>query len=447
MKSTREMSADILYAVLEEGAYANLILNKSLSEREDRRDRAFITNIVYGTLHRLTPIDYQIGRFLKKPIRKKDIYLQEILRAAFFEILYTSAKPHGIVNEYVNLGKKKGNPGWTKMINGVLRSLLRGKEELSWPEFSAPVEKTAFFASIPSWLVSFWQKERGNDVAERLILSMDEERYPVLRVNTLKTDRVALREKLAEIGLDTKEGLLSGDALRTAKGVDFRLVPDDMRGLFTVQEESSQLVARVLNPRPGETVLDMCAAPGGKTTHLAQLMENSGTICASDLYDHKVKLIRDNASRLGITCIQSQKKDGTLWGEERPAVFDAVLLDAPCSGLGVLNRRSDSRLRKEPEDTAALSQLQRKLLVSAYRALKPGGRLVYSTCTLSYAENLDNVKWFKNEFPDMKLQSFDERISCLTEEERQQAKAGYLELMPFTHQTDGFFISCFKKDI
>ncbi|MGN1011209.1 MAG: transcription antitermination factor NusB [Clostridia bacterium] len=194
MKTTREISTDILHSVLEDGGYANLILNRSLSGMENRRDRAFVTNLVYGTLHRLTPIDYQLTSFLQKPVRSKDAYLKTILRAGFYEILYTSVKSHAVVNEYVNLGKKKGNPGWGKMINGILRNLLRKKEELNWPSFADEAEKTAFFASVPFWLVDFWKKERGSDTAEKLIRSIDEERYPVLRVNTLKTDRDSLKE-------------------------------------------------------------------------------------------------------------------------------------------------------------------------------------------------------------------------------------------------------------
>lgn len=447
MKSTREISTDILHAVLENGGYANLLLNRSLSGLEDRRDRAFITNLVYGTLHRLTPVDYQLKAFLQKPIRTKDAYLRTILRAAFYEILYTSVKAHAVVNEYVNLSKKKGHSGWGKIVNGILRNLLRQKDRLLWPDFSDEAEKTAFFTSVPSWLVAFWKEERGDEIAEKLIHSINEERYPVLRVNTLRTNRAELKEKLMGCGVKTTEGVLSDDALRTEKGADLRCVSKELCGFFTVQEESSQLVAKVLDPHSGETVLDMCAAPGGKTTHLAQQMKNKGVIYASDLYNHKVKLMKENASRLGMDIIRAEQKDATLWGKDRPCFFDAVLLDAPCSGLGVLNRRSDSRLRKEADDVQSLANIQRELLISAYEALKPGGRLVYSTCTLSRKENENQVEWFLKKYPDMKAQAFDTKLFGLTESEKEQASRGMLELLPYVHQTDGFFISCFKKDL
>ena len=249
-----------------------------------------------------------------------------------------------------------------------------------------------------------------------------------------------------ECGVETTEGELSADALRVGKGADLHRIPEELRGSFTVQEESSQLVATVLSPRGGETVLDICAAPGGKTTHLAQKMGNRGEIFASDLYDHKVALINENAARLGIDIIRAEQKDGALWGKECSGRFDAVLLDAPCSGLGVLNRRSDSRLRKEAGDIRSLAAIQKELLVSAYKALKPGGRMVYSTCTLSFEENQNQVQWFLSEFPDMKAQAFDDRIPGLNEDEKAQAARGTLELLPYVHQTDGFFISCFKKD-
>ena len=447
MKSTREIGSDILFEILENGAYANLLLNKSLPGISEHRDRAFVTNLVYGTLHRLTPIDFQISQFLQKPIKKKDAMLQILLRAAFFEVLYSGAKAHAVVNEYVNLGKKKGNIGWGKMLNGILRNLLRQKDALTWPMFSDPAESSAFYHSVPVWLGELWKKEYGIDTTIKLIENLDSERFPVIRVNTLKTDREELKNKLAEHGIDTEYSPLSSDALRTFKGSDLRYLPSDMQELFTVQEESSQLVARILSPAENSIVLDICAAPGGKTTHIAQLMKNTGKVYASDLYEHKVKLICQNAERLGLTNVVAEKKDGVLWGEEYPEKFDYVLLDAPCSGFGVLNRRSDSALRKSAEDSENLSSIQKKLMDSAYKALKPGGVMVYSTCTLSYRENLGNVKWFLDKYKDMKPSPFAEQVAGLTESERKQTESGYLELLPFEHQTDGFFISRFVKDV
>ncbi len=445
MKTTREMAADILYEVTEKGAYANLALHKSLSVCPDQRDRAFVTNLVYGTLRKRTPIDDQIGRFLKKPIKEKDVYLLSLLRLGFYELLYSAAKPHAVVNEIVAVGKKRGNEGWGKIINGVLRNLLRNKESLSWPDFKAEGERLAFFASIPPWIYRLWLAEKGEATSLRLLQTFDLPRPPVLRVNTLKCDRAKLKTLLYREGIITEEGSLSPDALRLKSGVDIGGSALFLEGYFTVQEESSQLAARVLGPEKGQRVLDMCAAPGGKTTHLAQLMENTGTIRASDIYDHKIKLIKENAERLGIQIIDADNKDALRWGEEAPGQFDAILLDAPCSGLGVLNRRLDSALRKTEADIAALAVVQRALLSSAYRALKSGGRLVYSTCTLSDAENKDNVTWFLNEYPDMKPVSFAAAIPGLNREEQEQAEKGALELLPFCHETDGFFLALFEK--
>lgn len=446
MKTIREIGTDILHEVLENGAYANLQLKKALASLEYSRDRAFLTNLVYGSIHRLTPVDYQLARFLTKPVKAKDIYLKTILRTALFELLFTAAKEHAVVNEYVNLGKKRGNPGWAKMINGILRNVLRQKSTLVWPEFSDEGMKTAFYYSIPSWLVSLWQKERGEEVASQLLASMTYEPTPVLRANTLKTDREKLQKKLAEKNIDTVQGTLSPDALRLVQGTDIDRIPKTWQPYYTVQEESSQLVSFVLDPQPEDRVLDMCAAPGGKTTHLAQRMKNEGTILASDLYEHKVALIRDNAKRLGITMIEAVQKDGTAWGKECPRQFDKILLDAPCSGLGVFHRRADSRLRKNSGDIEALASLQRELLDSAYQCLKPGGYLLYSTCTLSNAENRGNLGWFLDTYSDMKSVDFSLRLHGLTDIEADQARKGYLELLPYIHHTDGFFISLMKKD-
>ena len=240
MKTIREIGTDILHDVLENGAYANLQLKKALAPLEHSRDRAFLTNLVYGTIHRMTPVDYQLERFLTKPVKARDLYLKTILRVALFELLFTAAKEHAVVNEYVNLSKKKGNPGWGKMVNGVLRNVLRQKSTLVWPEFLDEGAKTAFYYSIPSWLVSLWQKERGEEVASQLLASMVYEPTPVLRINTLKTDREKLQKKLAEKDIDTINGTLSSDALRLVQGTDIDRIPKAWQPYYTVQEESSQ---------------------------------------------------------------------------------------------------------------------------------------------------------------------------------------------------------------
>ena len=444
-KTTREVSADILYDIIEKGAYANLALNKSLSAFQDQRDRAFITNIVYGCLRKLGPVDYQLARFLKKPLKEKDRYLLFLLRVAVYELLFTAAKPHAVVNECVSCGKRRGNEGWAKLINGVLRSLLRNKDGLCWPDFGSETERSAFFASIPDWITALWTRERGTATALNLIEAFNVPAATVLRVNTLKTTRQELKAALAAADIDTVEGSLSGDALRLQSGVGIGNIFLFQQGHFIVQEEASQLVARVLAPRPGARVLDMCAAPGGKTTHMAQLMENQGEILALDVHAHKIKLIEENAARLGIDIIEARLEDGRNSGERYKESFDAILLDAPCSGLGVLSRRLDSRFKKEAADVEALAALQRELLASAYQALKPGGRLVYSTCTLSKAENSDNAAWFLEQYPDLRAADFSIALPGLNDAEKAGACQGSLELLPFLHHTDGFFISLFEK--
>ena len=265
-----------------------------------------------------------------------------------------------------------------------------------------------------------------------------------LRINTLKAEEEAVDYLLSHMQLEPLS--YGGGYIFKSDGIG--ATPLHHAGAFYVQDPGAMCAAEAVRDivTPDFKVLDMCAAPGGKTTHLAQKMENRGEIYASDLYDHKVALIYENAARLGIDIIHAEQKDGVMWGRECPDRFDAVLLDAPCSGLGVLNRRSDSRLRKEPEDILSLAAIQKELLISAHKALKPGGRMVYSTCTLSLEENQKQVQWFLSEFPDMKRQAFDDRIPGLNESEKAQAALGTLELLPYAHQTDGFFISCFKKD-
>lgn len=441
--NNRETGVTILNDILENGAYANISLNKALSGIVDRQEKSFITNLVYGTLNYLYPIDYQLNCFLKKPIKAKDILLKTILRAACFEMLFSSAKSYAVVNEYVKLGKRKGNQGWGNMINGILRNLSRQKDSLNWPDFSSATEKEAFFRSVPAWIVALWQKERGTETARKLILALDRKAVPVLRVNQLKTDSVSLKKILSEKGIEAMAGTISPVALKPDKGIDVSRLSCYQQGLCTVQEESSQLVALALNPQPDEKVLDMCAAPGGKTTHLAEHMQNRGKVIASDVYSHKIQLIENNVRRLGIENVTCIEKNAEEWGSVAPNEFDAILLDAPCSGLGVLNRRADSRFRKEVDDISALVEIQRKLLESAFKALKPGGRMVYSTCTLSKAENIDNIHWFLKQHPEMSFKPFT--LQGLSEEDAASVQTGYLEVMPFRYDSDGFFIALLRK--
>lgn len=443
-KSVREYGVDCIHSVLVHEAFANIEINRLFSFIDEKRDRTFLMNLVAGTIRNLTPVDYQITLYLKKKIKNKDIYLKNILRCAVFEILFTSAKPYAVVNEYVSISKKNGNPGWGNLVNAVLRNILRNRLTLYWPDFEDEIREKCFFCTLPDWLGKMWEKQYGLDTALKLIESTNQPGALALRINTLKTDRKSFLTYLNSLGIPAIEGSLSKDAVLLSERSDLQRIPQGFHSSFTVQSEASQLSSIVLNPVANTLVLDMCAAPGGKTSHIAQLMDGKGMIYSSDVYSHKLDLIQSRMNLLEMQNFALYNRDGREWGKEFPDYFDYVMLDAPCSGLGVLNKRADSRLRKEYSDIEKLSVLQRELIDSAVRALKRGGRMVYSTCTLNDDENMKQYEYICK-LPFMRPVSFDGLINNLDKEERLQCKDGYLELLPFKHSTDGFFISCFEK--
>lgn len=441
--TARQLGADILDKVTEEGAFANLALAASLRD-VNPRDRGFITHLVYGTLRHLMPIDYQLEHFLRKPLKTKDRYLKAILRQGFFEVLYTDTAPHAVVDEAVRLAKKRGHEGWGKITNGVLRTLMRQRDSLIWPRFEETWQDAAFQQSIPAWIGELWCRERGEKEAESLLRSLATPAPLVLRVNTLKANANTVLASLKELGFEAAKGRYGPDALivHNANGL---LETDLFRdGYILIQEEAAQLPAVVLAPREGERILDMCAAPGGKATYLAQWRGDKGTVVAADMYDHKLDLIRANAMRLGLESIEVVKRDGCSWGEDSPLTFDGILLDAPCSGLGTLGHRIDARLKKRVEDIDALCDIQRQLLSSAAKALKPGGRLIYATCTISERENEGNRRWFLEQHPEFSPLPFGTAVDW-DEDDRAQANDGSIQMLMTKHGTDGFYIAAFRK--
>ncbi len=443
-QSPRETAVAVLDKVLTEGAYANLELGAALKDSGlARRDRAFITQEVYGVLRHLTSLDYYISSFLQAPLKRKEARLQSILRLGFFEILHTDIPARATVNEMVELAKKSGPAFWGKLTNGVLRNLIRKQGALLPPAFAGKAEEAAFLYSLPLWLLQLWRKELGEAEMLALAAAMDRISPINLRVNTLKTNRETLTERLKEAGAEFSLGKISPDCVKYLSGPPLEQQNFFQAGLCTVQEEASQMAAIVLDPQPDAEILDLCAAPGGKTGHLAQRMENRGHILALDIHPHKLALIDGNVRRLGIQIVEAETGDGRTLAAAYDGRFDGVLLDAPCSGLGVLHRRLDARYKIKEESIPALRQIQRDLLRRIARLLKPGGKLVYSTCTISKEENQGNIEWFlkqEKDFAPVDICSFFPGLP-----KNQFSAPHMLQLLPSRHDCDGFFIACCQK--
>ncbi|BAD40334.1 16S rRNA (cytosine(967)-C(5))-methyltransferase RsmB [Symbiobacterium thermophilum] len=448
-RTGREAALRALYDVDIKAAYANLALDHHLSRSQlDGRERALATELAYGVTRRRATLDWAIGQVAARPLEKMDPWVRNILREAAYQILYMDRiPPAAAVDQAVELARQYGHEGVAKFVNGVLRNLIRRLPGLPWPDEAAdPVRALAVQHSYPEWLVAQWLERFGRGEAVRLLEAGNQVPPLTVRVNRLKATREEAAAALAAEGVRTEptrhspQGLIIQD-LTSASSLE--RLEAMKQGLITVQDESSMLAAAVLNPQPGWMVIDVAAAPGGKATHLAELMDNRGRVIALDIHPHKVALIEENAERLGTTIVEAVCLDARRVGEAMPERADAVLCDLPCSGLGTLARRPDARWRKSPEDVEALVPIQRAILESAAKALKPGGVLVYSTCTIQPKENEELVEGFVADHPEFRFDRVWDYLPGTISPEGQAE--GYVQLLPHVHGTDGFFIARMVK--
>lgn len=449
-KNARDMALELLYAVLEEGAYSNIALNRVLEKYQPEKiDRGFITELAYGTLRTLNTLDWVLARFLKQPIGKLPAWIRNILRMGVYQILYMAKVPDSAAcNESVNLAKNHGHAGTVKLVNGVLRNVVRSRDQIAYPDIDKdPVQSISLRYSHPEWLVARWVEEFGASDAEKLCQANNEIPPNAVRTNTLKTSRAELQKDLAGEGIDSREGSFAPETLVIDGFKSVGAIAAHRTGLFMVQDEGSTLVGHAVNPVPGSLVIDACSAPGGKSTHLAQLMKNQGRIISCDIHSHKMKLIEENAARLGITIIEPVVMNAAELDRHCREKADYILVDAPCSGLGVLRRRPEIRWRKQPKEITELHRLQLQILLSAAKCLKDGGIMVYSTCTVTHEENIDVINEFLQQCGDFQLDSL---VGHLPEGLRQMPGTetltkGYIQFFPHVHGTDGFFIARLKK--
>lgn len=441
--SARELALEALNRVETEGAYSNLLLNGLLrSNPLDRADAALATELVYGTIQRRRTLDYFLARFVAKGWDKLEIGVRNLLRMSLYQIHYLDRIPdHAAVNEAVAIAKRRGHAGISGLVNAVLRNIVRRKAELVVPQSLAPVERIALEHSYPDWLVAEWVRRFGPDTAERMCRAGNEPPHASARVNTLKLTQGELLTKLREAGYDARPSELSPAGVVVSGGGNLAHTPSYAAGELSVQDESSMLVAELVDPRPGMRVLDCCAAPGGKTTHMAELMGDEGEIMSCDIHEHKRKLIEDQARRLGLRSVKTRTVDARLLAQTMGGTtFDRVLLDAPCSGLGVIRRKPDIKWTKKPEDVADVARLQYELLCGAAELVAPGGLLVYSTCTIAEEENERNVERFLKEHPQFELAPPPEPVGS-----RLAAAGlgtdGIVTVLPHRFGSDGFFIA------
>ncbi|MGI6576229.1 MAG: 16S rRNA (cytosine(967)-C(5))-methyltransferase RsmB [bacterium] len=442
IKSARVLAVEVLYQVNEQGGFANILLPKLLAQGTlSHKDRAFTTELVYGTLRWQQKLDWIISLFSKRPLDKLDPWVRNILRLGVYQLFYLQRiPPRAACYETVQLAKYYSHQGSAAFVNGILRNILRRRQEITFPDpASDPVEYLAVVYSHPRWLVQRWLARLGFAETEKLLQANNTARPLTIRVNTLKTTAAELCSILTHEGLAVRPGRYFAEALVLEQLPAVNKLASFQDGLFIVQDEASMLPARILAPQANERILDACAAPGGKTTHIAQLMGDCGNIIAGDIHPHKLELVRSNCTRLGITSVDVKEKDAREWACTGGERFHRVLVDAPCSGTGVLNRRPDARWRRTPEQLLELPILQRKILQAVASCVLPGGVLVYSTCSLEAEENNKVIEAFLEENPDFQLDDLTPYIpSGLAEPLAQQ---GFLQVYPHRQQIDGFFVA------
>ena len=402
----RRAAADLLLRVEQEPVFADKLIDRELSSGLlQGPDRGLFTELVYGVLRRRGTLDHILGQFSKQPPDKLEPVVLILLRTGLYQLLLLDRVPvSAAVNETVNLAEAMV-PRAKGFINAVLRSVDRGRERITYPDREKNL--AGFLAatySHPRWLVEQWLQQLGPAETEALATAMGGKPPLTARVNSLLLSRDELSARFAAAGVTVTPCRYSPLALglNTAGGVE--QLPGFGEGLFTIQDESSQLAALLLAPRPGERVLDLCAAPGGKATLLAQLMKNQGEIVACDLTDVKLLRLEDSATRLGITIIATLRSDATNPPAEFREGFHRVLVDAPCSGLGVIRRNPEGKWRKGPDDLSRLAVTQKKILRAAADCVASGGLLLYATCSTSEIENETVIDEFLATHPQFLLE-------------------------------------------
>lgn len=442
----RELVLDMLSEITENKAFSHVILKKTLSKYQylKKQERSFITKVTEGTVENLIQIDYIIDSYSKVKVKKMKPVIRNILRMSVYEIFYMDSVPDSATcNEAVKLAIKRGFSGLKGFVNGVLRNIAREKENIEYPNPSEDLVKYMNIKySMPEWIIEQLFVQYGVEDASRIIEGFTK-RYEYLTVRCgILCEPAKIIKELENEGITVKKNPLYKYAL-DIKDFDYLgKIEAFNEGRISVQDVSSMLVAHMAEPKKGAYCVDLCAAPGGKSIHLGELLEGTGFVSSRDVSEIKLSLIDENIERCGLTNVETDCKDATVLDEELIGKADVVIADLPCSGLGVIGKKSDIKYNMTPEKQKELVVLQREILKNAWQYLKQEGVLIYSTCTINKEENIENLRWMLEEFPleTMDISGyFSEELGCET------LRDGYIQMLPGINHTDGFFISKLKR--
>ena len=439
---SRKVALEIFQDVIRKDAYAALSLDERMKNTNlSQLDKRFCASIVYRTIENLIRIDYALSFFLKDA-EALEPTVRDILRISACQLLFHDRIPeNAVVDEAVKLTRGAGLEGLTGLTNAVLRSLIRGKEEIKWPAEDEGAKYLSIMYSVPLWLAERLLEAYGPEMAKEICAFRSDAHYTVIRPNLMKYSDEAFEALLQKKVWEVEKGA-APHAFRVRMASEIARDADYLAGNFSIQGESSMLAAQALDVKRGMQVLDCCAAPGGKTAYLAESMAGTGRVYAWDVHEHRVTLIKAMMHRLHLENVRPIVRDAAVLKDELVSTMDAVLLDAPCSGLGVMDNKPDIKYRATKESVKELTDLQEKLLNTCCQYVKRNGFLVYSTCSVLPEENEEQVKKFLVSHPDFTLAplpaSFDEKFKA-------HYTDGGLQLLPHRDGVEGFFIARMKR--
>jgi len=441
----RNTMLDLLLRIEQGSGYSHLLIDHEIKKKQlSEKDKGLLTEVVYGTIQRKLTLDYYLNNFIKTNKKQKP-WVQMLLRMSIYQMVFLDKVPaHAVIHEAVEITKQRGHKGVASFVNGVLRNVQRqGVPETS--SIKDPIKRLSIETSHPEWMIKKWIEDYGLKTTKDMCRENMERKQVSVRIQPLKISREAAVKQLNVEGFDVEPSSISKQGLIIKKGniVNSRLFQE---GYLTIQDQSSMLVGEMLDARPGMSVLDACSAPGGKTTHLAEKMENKGVVKAHDLHKKKINLVNEKSSQLSLSIIDASQADArvlnTVYDQES---FDRILIDAPCSGLGVLKGKPDIKFTKQADDIYQLAKIQLDILKSVAPLLKIGGLLIYSTCTVNHEENESVIQSFLKQHPNYEVdKAFFDTLPDNLKNSLGETENG-LQLFPQTLQTDGFFLTRLRK--
>lgn len=403
--NVRELALEVLLEI-EKGEKSHLILRSVLEKYQylTKQERAFLTRVTEGTVERRLELDYIINQYSKVKVKKMKSVIRNLLRLAVYQMKYMDNVPDSAAcNEAVKLAVKRGFGNLRGFVNGVLRNIARNLDHIEYPEKEQTIPYLSVMYSMPEWIVKMWVSDYGREKTEEILQNFYIERPTTIRINENQISKMALIDKLEREGVKVEEHPFLQSALLISNYDYLGALDSFLEGDFQVQDAASIQVAESAGIKGDDYIIDVCAAPGGKALHAAQILNGTGFVEARDLTEYKVSLIRENIWRMGFTNIEAVQQDATIYDEASEAKADVIIADLPCSGLGVLAKKTDLKYKMTPETEKEVAELQRQILKTVHRYVKPGGTLIYSTCTICKSENEENAKWFVENHPQFEL--------------------------------------------